>query len=98
VPQTLDPAMSIYTEDGDMYSGNLRWTISIVTLSAAYSTFENTGSFPLKMDHATARVAVDLTKNIAIAGEYENWDYSENLFSAADYNADRWGLYLRYRR
>ena len=98
VPQTLDPAMSIYTEDGDMYSGNLRWTISIVTLSAAYSTFENTGSFPLKMDHATARVAVDLTKNIAVAGEYENWDYSENLFSAADYNADRWGLYLRYRR
>jgi hypothetical protein len=98
VPQSLDTAPSIYAEDGQLLTGDLNWIISIVTVSAAYSTFENTGSFPFQMDRAMARVAVDITKSIAIAGEYENWDYSEDSFPIADYDADRYGVYLRWHR
>ena len=98
VPQTLGVSQSIYAEDGELLTGDLRWIISIFTIDAAYSTFENVGSFPFQMDRAFARVAVDITKNFALAGEYENWDYSENLFPIADYDASRWGLFLRWRR
>jgi hypothetical protein len=98
VPQTLGSSQSIYAEDGELLTGDLRWLISIFTIDAAYSTFENTGSFPFQMDRVFARVAVDLTKNFALAGEYENWDYSENLFPIADYDASRWGLFLRWKQ
>ncbi len=98
VPQTLGTAQSIYAEDGELLTADLRWLISILTIDAAYSTFENVGSFPFQMDRAFARIAVDLTKNFALAGEYESWDYSENLFPIADYDASRWGLFLRWRQ
>jgi hypothetical protein len=98
VPQTFLIIPSLYAEEGDLYEGNLRWKIALFTLEAAYSTFENVGSFPFEMERAFARVAVDLSKRISIAGEYENWDYSEDLFPVADYDADRWGFFVRWRR
>jgi hypothetical protein len=98
VPQTFETLQSIYAEDGELLTGDLRWIISILTIDAAYSTFENEGSFPFKMDRAFARIALDITRSIGIAGEYENWDYSEGLFPIADYDADRWGLFLRWHR
>jgi hypothetical protein len=98
VPHDFSVAQSIYAEDGELLTGDLWWKISIFTLSAAYSTFENVGSFPFQMDRAFARVAVDITESIGIAGEYENWDYSEDMFPIADYDADRYGIYLRWRR
>jgi hypothetical protein len=98
VPHDFSVAQSIYAEDGELLTGDLNWMISIFTVSAAYSTFENTGSFPFTMDRGMARLAVDITDNFAVAGEYENWDYSEDLLPIADYDADRYGVYLRWRR
>ena len=98
VPHDFSIVQSIYAEDGELLTGDLRWKIWIFTLNAAYSTFENVGSFPFQMDRAFARVAVDITKHIGVAGEYENWDYSEGMFPIADYDADRYGIYLRWRR
>jgi len=98
VPQTFEITSAVYAEDGEMLEGGLMWKISIFTLDAAYSTFENNGSFPFQLDRTSARLALDLTKSIAIAGEYENWDYSESSFPVADYDADRWGLFVRWRR
>ncbi len=98
VPQTLGTAQSIYAEEGEVLTGDLRWMVSILTIDAAYSTFENEGSFPFKMDRAFARLAVDFSKNWAAALEYESWDYSENLFPIADYDATRYGVYLRWHQ
>lgn len=98
IPQTLATGASIYAEDGELLTGNLRWLISIFTVDAAYSTYENTGSFPVTMDRAFARIAVDLTKKIGAAIEYENWDYSEDLIPIANYDADRIGVFLRWRQ
>jgi hypothetical protein len=98
IPQSFDIGSSVYAEEGDLLEGGLTWKIWLLTLDANYSTFENTGSFPFQMDRAFARAAIDITKSIAIAGEYENWDYSEDSFPIADYDADRYGVYLRWRR
>lgn len=98
IPQTLAVGQSLYAEDGEFLTGDLRWRISIVTLEAAYSTFENEGSFPLTMDRAFARAAVDITDAIGAAVEYESWDYDETTFPIGNYDADRYGIYLRWRR
>jgi hypothetical protein len=98
IPQTYTVGESIFAEDGELLTGDLRWIVSIFTIDAAYSTFENEGSFPFEMDRAFARVAVHITDHIAVAGEYENWDYSEGMLPLADFDADRYGVYLRWRR
>jgi hypothetical protein len=98
VTQTFEIIPSMYAEEGDLFEGNLRWKIALFTIEAAYSTFENTGSFPFQMDRAFARLAVDLSKQFSLAGEYENWDYSEDMFPVADYDANRWGLFVRWRQ
>jgi hypothetical protein len=98
VPQTFEIVPSIYAEDGELIEGALMWQIWILTLDAAYSTFDNTGSFPFQLDRASVRLAIDLSKHFAIAGEYENWDYSEATFPIADYDADRWGVFVRWHR
>ncbi len=98
LPQSFEIVPSAYVEEGDLFDGGFTWKIWLLTIDAAYSTFENSGSFPFEMDRAMARVAVDITKSIGIAGEYENWDYSEDMFPIADYDADRYGIYLRWRR
>jgi hypothetical protein len=98
IPQTFEIVPSTYVEEGDLFDGGLTWKIWLLTIDAAYSTFENAGSFPFQMDRALARVAVDITKSISAAAEYENWDYSEASFPSADYDANRWGLFLRWRR
>ena len=98
IPQSFEIEPSTYVEEGDLFDGSLRWKIWLLTIDAAYSTFENAGSFPFEMDRALARVAVDITKSISAAAEYENWDYSEAGFPIADYDANRWGLFLRWRR
>jgi len=97
-PQTWQTGLSLYTEEGELLTADLRWLVSILTFDAAYSTFENVGSFPFQMDRAFARLAVDIGEHFSVAGEYENWDYSEDLFPIADYDADRWGLFLRWRQ
>jgi hypothetical protein len=97
VPQSFAIAPSIYSEDAELIEGSLWWKIALFSIDAAYSTLENTGSFAYQMDRAMARLAVDISKSISVAGEYENWDYSEASFPIADYDADRWGLFLRWR-
>lgn len=98
VPQSFEIVPSIYAEDAELLEGGLMWKVWVLTLDAAYSTFENTGSFPFQLDRAAARLAVDLSKHFAIAGEFENWDYSEAVFPVADYDADRYGFYVRWRQ
>ena len=50
------------------------------------------------MDRAFGRVAVDISKQFAVAAEYEMWDYQEDNFAIADYDANRYGVYLRWHR
>jgi hypothetical protein len=98
IPQTLRPTESIFSEDGTLFEGSLLWRISIVTLDLGYSTFENEGSFEFDMNRAFLRVGVDFNDRWAISADYENNDYSESALDLAHYDADRYGVYLRWHR
>lgn len=98
IPQTLSPSESIFSEEGTLLEGGLLWRISIVTLDVGYSTFENTGSFEFDMNRAFVRLGVDFNDHWAISADYENNDYTETVLDLAQYDADRYGVYVRWHR
>jgi hypothetical protein len=97
-PHTLAPARSEFAEDGTLLEAGLIWRISRVNLDLGYSRFDNTGSFEFDMNRAFARVGVDLTDQWAVAAEFENNDYTEEVLELARYDATRYGVYLRWHR
>jgi len=98
IPQTLSPGESVFSENGTLLEGGLMWRISIVTLDLGYSTFENEGTFEFEMKRAFLRLGVDFTDHWAISADYENNDYSEEILDFAQYDATRYGVYLRWHR
>ncbi len=98
IPQTLSPAESVFSENGTLIEGGLLWRISIVTLDLGYSTFENEGTFDFDMKRAFLRVGVDVTDHWAVSADYENNDYSEKVLDLAQYDATRYGVYLRWHK
>ena len=60
--------------------------------------FENKGSLPFELDRSRARVTVQLRDAIGIGAEWARDEYSEAAFAAADYEATRYGVFLRLRR
>jgi hypothetical protein len=95
-PETLRPAPSVYTEDGEVLDFGLLWRKGRFDVDARYSQLDNTGDRPLELDNAFLRFGVDLSDSFGIALELENWEYVEENFSLADYDADRYGLFLRW--
>jgi hypothetical protein len=98
IPQTLGPGESIFSENGTLLEGGLTWRIAIVTLDLGYSKFENQGSFEFDMKRAFFRLGVDFTDHWAVSADYENNDYSEKVLELAQYDATRYGVYLRWHR
>lgn len=98
VPQTLSPGESVFSENGTLIEGGLTWRIAIVTLDLGYSKFENEGTFDFDMKRAFFRLGVDFTDHWAISADYENNDYSERILELAQYDATRYGVYLRWHR
>ena len=98
IPQTLSPGESVFSENGTLLEGGLMWRISIVTLDLGYSKFENEGTFEFDMKRAFFRLGVDFTDHWAISADYENNDYTEKVLELAQYDATRYGVYLRWHQ
>jgi len=98
IPQTLTRAESVFSENGTLLEGGLLWRISIVTLDLGYSTFENTGSFDFDMRRAFLRLGVDFNDHWAVSADFENNDYEEKVLDLAQYDTNRYGIYLRWHR
>ena len=88
---------SLYTEEGEGIQGGVSWKVGRFDLDAGYSSYENQGSFPFELERVFGRIAFDLTESFGLAGEIESYDYSEVLFAPADFDADRYGLFFRFK-
>lgn len=98
VPQTWATATSVNKERGDMVEGGLSVNLKAFSLEALLRRFENDGSFPYELDRTRVRASWDFTKVFGLAAEWDLDDYSEqdrSYGSAADFEANRYGLYLR---
>jgi hypothetical protein len=96
-PETLLRDTSFHFEDGKSLEGGATFTVSKVSLDGGVSRFRNEGTFPFKITRARARATVDFTAALGAAVEYDRDKYTEAP-AFGNYEASRYGLYLRWRR
>lgn len=100
-PEDFSLDTSFHSEDGRSYEGGLTLIFAPVTIDASLGRFKNDGSFPFTIDRAAARASVDVTKNASLIGEWAKDKYKERgtlAGSLANYDANRYGVYLRWRQ
>ncbi len=93
---SLTPTM--HTEDGTMLEAAIRWRSDAFELGASYSDFENEGTFPFEMQRCHVRLGYDLNDQVGLAVELERAEYTEERLILTDYDADRYGIFVRWRR
>ena len=97
-PENFRTENSIHIERGKMLGGGLTLAIARITFDGDLSHFENEGSLPFELDRSTARLTLQLRDSLGLGAEWASDEYSESAFAAADYEANRYGVFLRLRR
>lgn len=95
-PENFTTEDSIHVEDGTAYEGGFTLVFSPVSLDAGFGRFENEGTNPFDIDRYRARLVVDLAHNTGIAAEWNRDNYEELSPGLGSYDADRFGLFLRW--
>jgi hypothetical protein len=98
VPQDFSIATSEHHENGQLMEAGFRWRFEPFDIDLAYSDFENTGSFEFDLVRTFARFGIDLSKAAGIAFEWESNKYTEDVLQLANFDADRFGVFLRWHR
>jgi len=101
-PQDFVVAPTSQAEMGHTWEGGLRVAWQSLTVDGAYLWMQNNGSIPFTINRVRARAEYGVTKNIGIVGEWLRDQYGEKpafdqAGSLADYNANRYGIYLHWR-
>ena len=97
-PENFTTEESVHLERGNSVEGGLTFSWSRLTVDGDLSHFENEGSTPFQLDRSHARVTVQLRQSIGLGAEWARDEYSEDAFALADYEASRYGVFLRLRR
>lgn len=97
VPQDFTITTSEHHENGELMEASFRWRIDPFDLDLGYSDFENTGSFAFDLVRNFARLGIGLSDAVGIAFEWESNKYTEDVLELADFDADRFGVFLRWR-
>ncbi len=95
-PETLTTDTSFHAEDGKSVDAGATVAVNRLSFTAGAGRFRNVGTFSFKSNRLHARLAYDFTPALGVAGEYDRDHYYEDV-RFGDYNAGRFGLYLRWR-
>jgi hypothetical protein len=98
-PENFNTEPSLYAEDGRSREGGVALNFAPLSFDLSAARFINHGSSPFDIHRIRLRIGYDLpakTKSALIA-EYAEDKYSERNAGAADFNAARFGLFVRYR-
>lgn len=97
-PENFTIIQSVHREDGQAVEGGVAFQRSKLGLDASYSQFENEGTFPFELERLSARFSYDFVPRAGIAFEWNNDTYDETENAYGDYDATRYGVYLRFRQ
>ncbi|HEX7706912.1 MAG TPA: porin [Thermoanaerobaculia bacterium] len=87
-----------HVEDGKSLDAGVSLLFAPFSVDADYNTFENKGNIPFDLDRYRVRVVWDFLTRLGFAAEVGRDKYSESLFALSDYEADRYGLFVRWRQ
>jgi hypothetical protein len=97
-PQDFGIEPSLHAEDAELIEGSILWNGNRFYLMGGYSSLDNDGSLPFQLDRIFGRLAFDFTDAWGLAVEYDNHEYTESAFTLADFEAERYGVFLRWHR
>ncbi len=93
-PQTFVTATSLHSENGHTREGGVAFTLPhSIYLDTNITRLHNDGTYPFKLNRYNGRVTFPLKSRYGLAVEYNKDRYTES--SALDYDATRWGVFLR---
>jgi hypothetical protein len=96
-PETFAQDTSIQTENGRAREAGVTFSFKNVAFDAGLSRFNNNGSYPFTLDRASARATIDLKSKTGLALEWNKDKYEEGS-TLGNYDATRYGIYLRWAR
>jgi hypothetical protein len=97
-PENFDTDESVHIERGKSLEGGLTFSWSRLTFDGNLAHFENEGATPFELDRSHARMMIQLRDSIGLGAEWARDEYSEAAFAIADFEASRYGVFLRLRR
>jgi len=92
-PETFATNLSVHEENGNSREAGATLTLKRIALDADFTSFNNAGTTPFQIDRYRTRATVPLKGRYGLAVEYTKDRYDEN--STFDFDATRWGVFLR---
>lgn len=96
VPYPPAPIRSRYSEDGTNVEGSISAMLGRFTFGVGANRYTNDGDFEFDLDSRYLRFDVGITDQLGVYGQIERRTYDEKALPAADFEADRYGLFLRW--
>lgn len=97
VPYPPATEVSTYAEDGRNVEGAVSARFGRFTLDVGANRYSNDGDFEFDLDRTFARLDLDLAGRLGAYGVFERRKYEEKALPAANFDADRYGLFLRWK-
>jgi hypothetical protein len=96
-PQNFTIGESIQQEDGNAREGGVSYLKGPFSIDASICRFRNRGTLPFNVDRHKVRATWDFKGKTGLAAEWDRDKYDETLGFFGDYDANRFGLYFRWR-
>jgi hypothetical protein len=98
-PQDFSTARSVQEEKGRFTELGVGATLSWVVLDAAYTSYDNPGTYAFRTGRWRVRAEVPVTTNVSVATEFAKDRFGETApISYGDYDARRGGLFVRWHQ
>lgn len=95
-PENFTTEESLHLENGQSIEAGITFQRATLSIDAGMTRFENEGTLPFDLDRLRLRIAYDFKTRYGVAFEWNRDEYSEAA-ALGDYEAARYGLYLRLR-
>jgi hypothetical protein len=95
-PETFAIDQSLHNENGKAREGGFGFLHGPFSLDASLARFENSGTTPFDIDRYRARATFDFKFKTGVAVEWDRDKYDEAAPSYGNFDATRYGVYLRW--
>ena len=97
-PESFAIDNSHHEESGRSLEGGVLFGFSPVSVDVGFGHFQNRGTNPFSIDRFHTRALLPLVGKTGLTAEWDRDRYGESTTSAANFQGDRYGVYLRWTR
>ncbi|MEA2572043.1 MAG: hypothetical protein QOI24_4044 [Acidobacteriota bacterium] len=95
-PENFTIDESVHIERGSALQGGFSLALPRFTIDGDVSRFTNRGTLPFRINRTAGRATFPIYAKFGMAAEWSRDTYREEAYTAANYEANRYGLFLRF--